>query len=114
VVVHRGNLPNCPSNIRRDVHDLVEQHAGRLQQALDLVGGVSDGADRGVDGELGCVRRLIVVADAGEGGQRAGAGLLVVALGIAALADLGGGCDIDFAERSIGDAARGGAILARG
>ena len=58
-------------------------------------------------------RRLVVVADPGERLQRAGARLGVVALGVAALADLGRRRDIDLAERGVGDAARRGAIVRR-
>ena len=57
-------------------------------------------------------RRLVVVADAGERLQRAGARLGVVALGVAALADLGRRRDMDLAERGVGDAARRGAVIA--
>ena len=64
--------------------------------------------------QLAFGRRLVIVADAGERLQRAGARLGVVALGIAALADFGRRRDIDLAERRVGDAARGGAIVRRG
>src|SRR6185437_9351505 len=51
---------------------------------------------------------------AGKSGERAGTGLGVVALGVAALADLRRGCDIDFVEELVGNAARGIAVIARG
>ena len=63
--------------------------------------------------QLASGRRLVIIADAGERLQRAGARLGVMALGVAALADLGRRCDIDLAERRVGDAARGGAIIRR-
>ena len=92
------------SNIRGEVRQFVEQHAGCLQHLLDLIRGLSDRPLRGIDHELGRLGRLVVVADAGKAGKRAGAGLLVVALGIAALADFGRCCDMDLAERAVGDA----------
>ena len=70
-------------------------------------------AGRGVDLQLAFGRRLVVVGDPGERRQAAGARLGVVALGIAALADLGRCRDMDFAEGRVGDAPRRGAIRQR-
>src|SRR3954464_13932411 len=78
-------VESARSNIRGEVHELVEQHAGGLQHPFDLVSSVRNRAGRRVDHELGSLGSLVVVADAGERRQRAGAGLLVMALGIAIL-----------------------------
>ena len=99
--------------IGRQIDQFVEQNAGFRQHPLDLVGRVRNRARRGVDAQLRPGRRLVIVADPGERLQRAGARLGVMALGVAALADLGRRCDIDLAERRVGDAARGGTIIRR-
>src|SRR3954451_18885665 len=110
-----GSLKTEPgSNIRGGVHEFIEQHAGRLEHLFDLVRRLGDRPRRGVDHELSGLRRLVVVADAGERRERAGAGLFVVALGVALLANFRRRRDVDLAERSVGDAARGGAVLAGG
>ena len=59
-------------------------------------------------------RGLVVIGNAGECRQTACARLGVMALGIAPLADVGRGCDMDLAKRGIGNLARAGAVVARG
>src|ERR1700682_5265536 len=102
------------SDIGGEVHQFVEQYPGPRQHLLDLVRRIRDGPGRGVDRQLAFGRRLIIIADPGEPVQRAGARLGVMAFWVAVLADLSRSGDIDFAERSIGNAARRGAVFLRG
>ena len=86
-------------DIGGEIGQFLEQNAGPRQHLLDLVGGVGDGrAEVSIVSSL-AVGRLVIVADPGEAVQGAGARLGVMALGIAALADLGRRCDIDLAEQ---------------
>src|SRR6202011_5832960 len=97
------------SDVGVETGEFVEQNAGVRQHALDLVGDLRDRARRGVYRQVGRRRRLIVVADPGKSMQRAGARLGVMALGIAALANLRRRCDKDLAKRGVGNAACRGA-----
>src|SRR5215471_17110477 len=60
------------------------------------------------------IRRLVVVAVTSKPGERAGAGLGVMALGVAALADGGRRRNIDLAKQRLADAAGRSAVLAGG
>src|SRR5882672_3566759 len=84
------------SNIRGEIDQFVEQNTGLRQQPFDLVGGLDDRPSGRVDHEFRVGRRLVIIADSRKAFQRARAGLGVVALGVAAFADFGWGCDIDL------------------
>src|SRR5256885_1596170 len=68
---------------------------------------------RGIDGQLAGFRRLVVVRNTGERSPRPGAGLGVMTLWIAALANFCWRCDIDLAEHGIGNTARRATIVPR-
>ena len=106
-------LNEC-SNIGSQINHFVEQNAGPAQHALDLVGSFRNRTPRGIERQFACLGRLVILADSGERGERASARLGVVALGIAALADFGRCRDVNLAECGLRNAARGGAVFARG
>src|SRR5690349_3092688 len=80
------------SNIRGEVGQLVEQDAAPGEHLLDFVSGIADRAAGSIERQFSRLWRLVIIADPGKSGERAGAGLGVMALGVAALADLGRGC----------------------
>src|SRR3984957_5027635 len=100
------------SNIGSQINDFFEQYAGRHQHVFDCPGRLADRACRSIDDKLAMERRLVVVADTGEGRQGSRPRLGVMPLRIAALADLSRCCDVDFAESAVGDLAGAGAIVA--
>ena len=104
--------PQKEKDIGRQIDQFVEQNAG-----FASIRSISSVASETVRAEVSMLssacRRLIIIADPGERLQRAGARLGVMALGVAALADFRRRCDIDLAERGVGDAAGGGTIIRR-
>src|SRR3954452_24931878 len=100
------------SDVGSEVDEFVKQNVRLRQHPLDLIGRLADRARGGVDSQFTVGRRLVIVSDPGKRLQCSGARLGIMALGIAALANLARGGDIDLPERCIGPPARGSAILA--
>src|SRR5579863_3954359 len=87
------------SNIGSQINHFFEHDTGPCQHPLDRVSGLVDGPRRGVEHKLASLRRLVIIADPGECREAACARLGVMALGVAALADFSGRCDMNLAKR---------------
>src|SRR6185295_20371659 len=102
--------PAAPRSRRRARRQLPRYDKILLDVADDAGDRFFDRQPVGIDGQLGGVRRLIGRGDAGELRDLAAARLLVEALGVAPLAGVEIGMDVDLVKRVLGSGARAPAV----